>query len=60
MKVCVISESLFWGAGSQYSSVGKATHYGLNGPEIESVWGRFFAPVQTGSRGPPSLVYNGY
>ena len=31
------------------SSVGIPTHYGLDGPEIESRWGaRFSAPVQTG------------
>jgi hypothetical protein len=31
------------------SSVGIATHYGLDGPEIEFRWGaRFSAPVQTG------------
>jgi hypothetical protein len=31
------------------SSVGIATRYGLDGPEIESRWGvRFSAPVQTG------------
>ena len=30
------------------SSVGIATHYGLDDPGIESRWGeRFFAPVQT-------------
>ena len=30
------------------SSVGIATHYGLDGPGIESRWGaRFSAPVQT-------------
>jgi hypothetical protein len=30
------------------SSVGIATHYGLDDPVIESRWGeRFFAPVQT-------------
>jgi hypothetical protein len=31
------------------SSVGIATRYGLNGPEIETRWGaRFSAPVHTG------------
>jgi hypothetical protein len=31
------------------SSVGIVTHYGLNGPGIESRWGaRFSAPVQNG------------
>ena len=43
------------------SSVSIAIRYGLNGPGIESRWGaRFFAPVQTGSGAPPSLLYNGY
>jgi hypothetical protein len=31
------------------SSVGIATRYGLDGPDIESRWGaRYFAPIQTG------------
>ena len=30
------------------SSVGIATDYGLDGPGIESLWGRDFPPVQTG------------
>ena len=43
------------------SSVGIATGYGLDGPGIESRLGaRFYAPVQTGPWGPPSLLYNGY
>jgi len=38
-----------------------STGYRLDGPGIESRWGaRFFAPVQTGRGGPPSLLYNGY
>jgi len=32
----------------QGSSVGIATDYGLDGPGIESRWGRDFPPVQTG------------
>jgi hypothetical protein len=37
------------------SSVGIATGYGLDDPEIESRWGvRFFAPVQTGLRAHPA------
>ena len=36
----------FCGPGS---SVGIATDYGLDGPGIESRWGRDFPPVQTGS-----------
>jgi hypothetical protein len=47
--------------GGRDSSVGIATGYGLDGPGIESWWGaRFFAHVQTGPGGPPSLLYNGY
>jgi len=43
------------------SVVGIATGYGLDGPGIESRWGaRFSSLVQTGPRGPPSLLYNGY
>ena len=43
------------------SSVDIATRYGLDGPGIESQWGtRFSASVQTGTGGPPSLLYNGY
>ena len=37
------------------SSVGIATHYGLDGPRIESRWeARFSAPVQTGPGAHPS------
>jgi hypothetical protein len=37
------------------SSVGIATHYGLDGPGIESQWGaRFSAPGQTDPRGHPA------
>ena len=32
----------------------------LQSSTIESRWGRDFPPVQTGPRGPPSLLYNGY
>jgi len=37
------------------SSVGIASRYGPNGPEIESQWERDFPPW-----GPASLLYNGY
>ena len=44
-----------------YSAFVIATRYELDGPGIETRWGaRFSAPVQTGSWGPPSLLYNGY
>jgi len=44
------------------SSVGIATHYGLDGPKNKSRLrgARFSAPVQTGPGGPSSLLYNGY
>jgi len=42
------------------SSVGIATHYGLDGPGIESQWGmRFFAPVQTGPGAHPASFIMG-
>ena len=47
--------------GGRNSSVGIATRYGLDGPEIESrSEARFSAPVQTGPWGLLSLLYNGY
>jgi hypothetical protein len=40
----------------QDSSVSIATHYGLDGPGIESLWGaRFSAPVQTGPGAHPTF-----
>jgi len=42
------------------SLVGIATDYGLDGPGIESQWGRDFPPRSDRPWGPPSLVYNGY
>ena len=42
------------------SSVGIATRYGLNGPGIESRWGRDFPHRQDRPWGPPSLLYSGY
>jgi len=41
------------------SLIGIVTGYGLDGPGIESRWGRDF-PVQTGPGDPPSLLCNGY
>ena len=41
--------------GGRDGSVGIATHYGLDGPGIESRWGaRFSAPVQTGPGAHPA------
>jgi hypothetical protein len=43
------------------SSVGIATRYRLNGPEIEFLWGRDFPhPSRPAPGGPPSLLYNRY
>jgi hypothetical protein len=42
------------------SSVGIATRYGLEGPEIESRWGEIFRTYPDLLRGPPSLLYSGY
>jgi hypothetical protein len=42
------------------SSVGIATDYGLDGPEIESRWGARFSARPDRPRGRPRLLYNGY
>jgi hypothetical protein len=47
-------------SGSRDSSVGIATRYGLEGPEIESRWGEIFRTYPDRLRGPPSLLYNRY
>jgi hypothetical protein len=39
---------------SRDSVVGIAIRYGLEGPGIESRWGRFSAPIQTGSGAHPA------
>ena len=45
----------------QYSSVGIATRFGLEGPGIESRWGgRYFQHPPKPAQGPTSLLYNGY
>jgi hypothetical protein len=44
----------------QVSSVGIATHYWLDGPEIESQWGRDFPHPSRRTPGTPSLLYSGY
>jgi hypothetical protein len=43
-----------------YSLVGTATSYGLDGPGIESRWGRDFSHTSRPVLGPTSLLYNGY
>ena len=40
--------------------VGVATRYRLDGPGIESRWGRDFPHLPDRPWGPPSLLYNGY
>jgi hypothetical protein len=42
------------------SSVGIATDYGLDGPGIESRWGKIFRTCPDRPWGPRSLLYNGY
>ena len=42
------------------SVVGIATGYGLDGPGIESRWGRDFPHLSRPAWGPPSFLYNGY
>jgi hypothetical protein len=42
------------------SSVGIATRYGLDGPEIDFQWGRDFRTRPCRPWGPPSLLYKGY
>jgi hypothetical protein len=42
------------------SSVGIATRFGLDGPEIESLWGEIFCTRPDRPWGPPSLLYNPY
>jgi hypothetical protein len=38
----------------------RLTHYGLEGPGIESRWGEIFRTSPDRLRRPPSLLYNGY
>jgi hypothetical protein len=45
--------------GGAGSSVGIATSYGLNGPGIESRWGRDFPTCLDRPWSPPSLLFNG-
>ena len=44
--------SLLWKWGGRYSSVGIATRYGLDGPGIESRWGRDFLHLSRPALGP--------
>jgi hypothetical protein len=45
---------------SQDNAVDIATSYGLDGPGIESRWGRYFPRPPDLPWGPPTLLYNGY
>ena len=51
--VCVLQNHFTHRCGPG-SSVSIATDYGLDGPGIESRWGRDFPPVQTGPRAHPA------
>jgi hypothetical protein len=42
------------------SSVGRVSGYGLDGPGIESRWGKIFRACPYRPCGPPSLLYNEY
>ena len=58
LKIKLISGSNF--CVGRDSSVGIATHFGLNGPGIESRWGaRFSAPVKTGPGAHPAPYTTG-
>jgi hypothetical protein len=46
--------------GGRDSSVGIATGYELDGPGIESRWGRDFRTCTEGPWDPPSLLYHAY
>jgi len=48
-----------FGAGGPGSSDGIATDYGLDGPGIETRWGRDFPPVQTGPGAHPAFCTMG-
>jgi hypothetical protein len=57
---CEVECGVFYSGGGHDSSVGVATGYGLDGPGIESRWGRDFSHTSRPALGPPSLQYNGY
>jgi len=53
--------NIFFETGGRDSSVGIATHYGLDGPGIENRWeARFSAPVQTGPGAHPASYTMGF
>jgi hypothetical protein len=54
---CILFNIFMWAVVvGRNSSVGIATCYGLDGPEIESGGARFSAPVQTGPGSHPAYV----
>ena len=55
LKTCFTSVPFFGCVPG--SSVGIATDYGLDGPGIESRWGRGFPHLSRPALGPPSLLY---
>jgi hypothetical protein len=46
--------------GGRNTVVGTVTSYGLDGPGIESWWGKILWIRPDRPWGPPSLLYNGY
>jgi hypothetical protein len=50
----------FFLGGEAGSVVGIVTGYGLDGPGIESRWGRDFPHLSRSTLGPRSLLYYGY
>ena len=57
-KIITVLIIILWEPGSV---VGTATGYGLDGPGIESWWGRDYPRTCPDQHwGPPSLLYNGY
>jgi hypothetical protein len=53
-RVTWVTECVYSFCSGRDSSVGIATAYGLDGPGIESRWGGFSAPVQTGPETHPT------
>jgi hypothetical protein len=51
---------IYMNVGRVTQSVCIATGYGLDGPGIDSRWGRDFPHLPDRPWGPPSLLYNGY
>ena len=54
MYNCMHGNDTYTAQNGPGSSVGIATDYGLDGPEIESRWGRDFPPVQIGPGSNPA------